>query len=1210
MRFMNKVVALRPGEGPTALLMFTYSFLAMTSYNIVKPVTQSKFIDGLGALYVPFADLGAGIAIGIVMQGYLQATGRLPRRSIIPTTLAGLAVALGLFWVLFQSGSESVAVAFYVFGRLFGILVISQFWTLANEVYDARQARRLFGFIGGGSSLGGVLGGVTTAFMAGTVGTTNLLLVSALVLLGCMGIVTAIARRQPEAAGAVTTSAEKGVGAKEAVRLLKSSRHLQLIALVIAFAAIASVVISQQLYMAAEANKTTEGALTSFLGSITAYLSGVSFFVQVALTSRIHRSFGLTFALLLLPVSLSGAAVVVLLTGALWATGAARVLDTSLRYSIDKTTREVLFLPLPSELKLRAKPFVDVTVDRLGKAVGSLIVIPLIWPQLLGLNWVSLSYASLSLMAVWIGFALVARREYLRAFRKSLDSRDIAPEAVRLDVADPATVEALVEGLASPDETAVLYAIEMLETLDKRHLITPLLLHHESARVRARALEALEAAGPHRARPWLGLVERMLKDQDPAVRASAVRALASIKGEEASSFLRRFLDEDEPRIVVTAAAELADSGRPDDVQAAEAAFARLVDDTRASAASGRRDAAAALARVRNPAFRTLLIPLIDDPNVDVATEAIASARALGPSDALFMPALVSLLGHRLLKAAARDTLVSYGEDAIGFLAHTMADPDERTWVRRHVPATLARIPVQQAMDALVAAADSADGFMRFKVVSAIGTLRRDHPELTFPTAAVERMVVLETNRYYTYLTLRHNLVTHEETAESSLLVGALTDKLTRTLDRIFRLLGLLYSWTDIEAARHSLERGDNRRRAAALEYLDNTLGGLVRKRVMPILDDAAMDEKVRHANSVLRSRPRDLVDTLAQLIHEDDRVVAASAIHFVDERGLRSSLDDDLEYVATRRADDACLAGAVDWARRPAAARAAVAALPDVELASRLRTIPLFGFVSVDELFRVAATARQVRYDPGEQIYRHDEAAEEVLFLLEGRVEVFEAGDRASVLAPSALNVADVLEGRALRHSVRAVDTAIGLAFEQGDFLTMLADNTLTAQGLFSMLLGPPSGPDVFAGRLPDGGQGTTDRLDLVEKATLLRQTPIFARATIEQLRDLVAVTRELELPAGTVIFEPGRPSAVYHVLAGEIQVDENGGASTRVGVGGSIGVTGTLARRAMGCRATAATNARLLHIDPEDLFDVLSNHSDLLQGVFSGILNRPASGR
>ncbi len=1213
MRLLTKVVTLRPGEGPTALLMFAYSFLAMTSYNIVKPVTQSKFIDGLGSLYVPFADLGAGIAIGILMQIYLQGTGRLPRRSIIPVTLAGLAGLLVVFWVLFQSGAEWVAVSFYVFGRLFGILVISQFWTLANEVYDARQARRLFGFIGGGSSLGGALGGSITAFMAGTVGTTNLLLAGALVLVACMGIVMAIIGRQPHISVTAAAAVEEGVGAKEAVNLLRSSRHLQLIALVIGFAAIASVVISQQLYMAAEATKTSEGELTAFLGSITAYLSLVSFVVQVGLTSRIHRSFGLTFALLLLPVGLSGAAVVILLSGALWAPGMARVLDTSLRYSIDKTTREVLFLPLPSELKVRAKPFVDVTVDRLGKAAGSLILIPLIWPEMLGLDWVTLSYASLGVMAVWIGFALVARREYLRTFRRSLDSRGMVPEAVRLNVADPATIEALVEGLASPDETSVLYAIEMLETLDKRHLITPLLLHHDSALVRVRALEALGAADSSRSRPWMPLVERMLKDQDADVRAAAVRALAMLQGEQASTLLRRFLEDDEPRVVVTAAAELADSAEPADVVAAEAALARLVDDTRASAAGGRRDAAAALARVRNPRFRTLLVQLIHDPDVAVATEAIASARALGPSDALFMPALVSLLGHRLLKAGAREALVSYGDDAIDFLAHTMSDPDEQPWVRRHVPATLARIPTQRAMDALVAAADSDDGFMRYKIITAIETLSRSNAALTFSTPAVEHMIVRETSRYYMYLTLRFNVVRHDPKAERSLLVGALTDKLDRTLDRTFRLLGLLYSWKDISAARYSLERGDARRRSAALEYLDNTLSGIVRKRVMPIIDEAPLADKVRHANSVLRSRPRDMVDTLAQLVHEEDRVVAASAVHFAAEHGLQAALADDFSYVAAHRSDDACLSGALQWAVAPPAENAA--ALPDVELASRLRAIPLFGFVSVDELFRVADTARQVRHEPGDDLYRRDEAAEEVLFLLEGRVDVNGVDGRVeTVPAPAALNVADTLEGRALGQSVRAIEPTIGLTLAAGDFLTMLSDNPLAAQGLFRMLLGPPCGPDVFIHRQPPGTSadgpetGRKDaRVDPVEKATLLRRAPLLARATIEQLKDLVAVTHEIEVKAGTVIFEPGSPAAIYHVLTGEIRIDIDGGQPTHVGIGGSIGVAGSLARRPMGCRATATADARAFYIDPDDLFDVLSNHSDLLQGVFSGVLSGAA---
>ena len=79
-----------------------------------------------------------------------------------------------------------------------------------------------------------------------------------------------------------------------------------------------------------------------------------------------------------------------------------------------------------------------------------------------------------------------ARREYLAAFRRSIETREVEPAAVRLDVADPATIETLVEELAHPDEQRVLYAIDMLESLDKRNLVTPLLLHHESPR-RARA---------------------------------------------------------------------------------------------------------------------------------------------------------------------------------------------------------------------------------------------------------------------------------------------------------------------------------------------------------------------------------------------------------------------------------------------------------------------------------------------------------------------------------------------------------------------------------------------------------------------------------------------------------------------------------------------------------------------------------------------------
>ena len=119
-----------------------------------------------------------------------------------------------------------------------------------------------------------------------------------------------------------------------------------------------------------------------------------------------------------------------------------------------------------------------------------MLLLVLISPWGLGLEWRSLSYVSLVMTAIWIAVALVAWREYLRAFRASIGARTIAPGTIRTEV-DPATIETLVEELSHPDEAAVLYAIEMLEALDKRHLVTPLLLQHQSPRVRARTLRAL-----------------------------------------------------------------------------------------------------------------------------------------------------------------------------------------------------------------------------------------------------------------------------------------------------------------------------------------------------------------------------------------------------------------------------------------------------------------------------------------------------------------------------------------------------------------------------------------------------------------------------------------------------------------------------------------------------------------------------------------------
>jgi AAA family ATP:ADP antiporter len=198
--------------------------------------------------------------------------------------------------------------------------------------------------------------------------------------------------------------------------------------------------------------------------------------------------------------------------------------------------------------------------------------------------------------------------------------------------------------------------------------------------------------------------------------------------------------------------------------------------------------------------------------------------------------------------------------------------------------------VQVLLDTL----DDEDGFLRYKAVSALERIHRSHPALSIEPEQVEKLAQQESRRYFRYLSLSYNLFDKGSLSRDSLTSKAFDEKLERILDRLYRLVGLIYPWKDVVAARWSIERGDNRSRASALEYMDNMLTGALRSRVMSIIEDMPLDEKVRKGNVLLKTRVRDVEETLTRLIYDDDPVVAASAIDLVRERKMWS-LTEDLE---------------------------------------------------------------------------------------------------------------------------------------------------------------------------------------------------------------------------------------------------------------------------------------------------------------------------
>ncbi|MGH3118433.1 MAG: cyclic nucleotide-binding domain-containing protein, partial [Gaiellales bacterium] len=539
----------------------------------------------------------------------------------------------------------------------------------------------------------------------------------------------------------------------------------------------------------------------------------------------------------------------------------------------------------------------------------------------------------------------------------------------------------------------------------------------------------------------------------------------------------------------------------------------------------------------------------------------------------------------------------------------------------HIPATIAQIPSQTSIDILIDALQEPDGFLRYKVVAAIEKIRGgDHTELMIRPDRVEALALKEAVRYFNYLTLHYNLFLREDFPSDSLLAHALQEKIRRTMDRVYRLLGLLYPWKDIAAARWAIERGGFRARASALEYLDNMLGGPLRRRLMPMLEEAPVDEKVRKANVILKTRPRDAAETLVQLINDDDEVVAAAAIDLIEERKIWTLADDVEHVLAHRDSRDWYVFEAASWTlaahRMPASRRRALwrEPLPAVQLAGRLRHIPLFGSVSIDELFRIAGTGRQIRYETGQTLFQEGVIPAQIHFLLDGAVSVQREGSECGrIEPPAALGIEPVLQGSAMRETIRTLEPTACLALSTDEVRTLVSDNTELVQGLFRTLATRALPP---AARLVvKGGPGAAaavasfvaEGLKPIGKVLVLEQIHVFGSVSAGEMLHLASIARPVALREGATLVSEAEAPAIVAILEGRVSLESRGGGSPAIAeAGDAIGVLETLSGVGLECKAVVVHGGRALKIEREDLFDLLGQRPVLLQQLFAGLLGMP----
>jgi CRP-like cAMP-binding protein len=127
-----------------------------------------------------------------------------------------------------------------------------------------------------------------------------------------------------------------------------------------------------------------------------------------------------------------------------------------------------------------------------------------------------------------------------------------------------------------------------------------------------------------------------------------------------------------------------------------------------------------------------------------------------------------------------------------------------------------------------------------------------------------------------------------------------------------------------------------------------------------------------------------------------------------------------------------------------------------------------------------------------------------------------------------------------------------------------------------------------------------------IETVMLLQSADLFAHCRAEETLRIAAIARERAFRAGETVYERSGPAdALYCVVRGEVQVQNDSGPARSVGPLNTFGVEEILSGRLRAATATATSDTLVLAIDAEDFFDLLSNNVEIVRALFRHLIDR-----
>jgi len=429
-RLLFRAVQVEPGELRALAWSFLYFFVLLCAYYIVRPMRDEMGILG-GVENLQWMFTGTLLAMTAAVPLFGWVSSRFPRRQFLPFVYFFFILTLLTFYSLMGGhvAEHIVARAFFIWASVFNLFVVSVFWSFMNDIFSNTQARRLFGVIAAGGTVGALTGPALTAFLVEPMGTRNLLLVSVVLLsvaIVCITRLSSWSAQQPDSDERVSAEvAEKpmGGGIWHGIQLVVQSPYLIGICfLMLLFTSLATFLYFMQAQIVRDAFSSSADR-TALFAVIDLSVNALTLFLQFFFTGRLVKWLGIGMVLAIVPLLLATGFVALGIAPVLGVLVVVQVIRRAGNYAITRPAREMLYVVLGREEKYKAKNFIDTVVYRTGDAISAWLYAGL---RSLGVGLSAIAFIAvpLALAWAWLGFGLGKQQNQLATAHEGKSTKE------------------------------------------------------------------------------------------------------------------------------------------------------------------------------------------------------------------------------------------------------------------------------------------------------------------------------------------------------------------------------------------------------------------------------------------------------------------------------------------------------------------------------------------------------------------------------------------------------------------------------------------------------------------------------------------------------------------------------------------------------------------------------------------------------------------